>query len=296
MPTPAAEATTTTVTTVAVAETAPAPAGTIPPVAPAPRAEVHVEQFVNGDDADVAPGATLLVDDRITWTYAVTNFGNVQLHGIVLVDSLGLKPVLVSGDNGDGQLTPTETWTFRAESRVAAGPQSSVATVTALDPSENPARDDDPSYYSGVRRAVIGDIVWNDSDGNAAPGPNETGIPGAHVVITNRATGDRQTVTTDATGGYQVAVEPGDYEVSLDMDTVDGELTTADEFEFTLDEGEWYLGADFGFDDELEGDESLPLTGRTTATALRLGAVALAAGAVLLGVSRTARKRAHVGR
>ena len=85
------------------------------------------------------------------------------------------------------------------------------------------------------------------------------------------------------------------------MDTVDGELTTADEFEFTLDEGEWFLGADFGFDDEFDADlfevdGSLPFTGRATGTALRLGALVLAAGAVLLVVSRTRAHRAHVSR
>ena len=168
---------------------------------------MHVEQFVNGDDADVAPGPTLLVDDRISWTYTVTNFGNLPLHGVVLVDTLGLKPVLVGGDRGRSAGSGRDMDVpSREQSRGRAAEQRGDRHRAR--PLRQPVVDDDPSFYSGVRRAVIGDIVWNDGDGNAAPGPNETGIPGADVVITNRATGDRQTVTTDATCAYPSRSSP----------------------------------------------------------------------------------------
>ena len=289
-----AEVTSTTTTTVPLV--VPPPVATAPPVVMGPPlvAEVHVEQLVNGDDADVAPGPRIFVDDRITWTYAVTNRGNGALHGVILGDSLGLKPQLVGGDNGDGQLAPTEMWTYRAESAAATGPQRSVATVTALDLAGKPVSNDDPTHYSGMMRAVIGDTVWNDRDKNAAPGPNESGVGDARVVITNQATGDQQVVTTDESGDYRAAVEPGDYEVTLDMDSVDGELTTADEFEFSVDEGEWYLDADFGLD-EFDFGDPLPVTGSTTTTPLRIGILALAAGALLLVVIRMTHRHAAPG-
>jgi hypothetical protein len=214
------------------------------------------------------------------------NTGDVPLRDVALVDSLGLQPQRSGGGDGDDQLARSETWTYRAEASAAKGEPRSVATVTAFDSAGNRVTDEDASHYTGVMRAVIGDTVWNDRDGNAAPSPGEPGVPGARVTITNRATGARQMVTTDAMGAYRAAVEPGTYDVTLDMDSVDGELTTPDEFEFSVDEGETFLGADFGLDDFGAG-APLPFTGSATGMLLRLGVVLLATGALVVGVLRS---------
>jgi LPXTG-motif cell wall-anchored protein len=189
------------------------------------------------------------------------------------------------------QLTPTTVPGVAtvAPLPVAAPAPAPVAPVPATAPAATPPA---ATVAAPARqRAVIGDTVWNDRDENAAPSPGEPGVQGARVVIENRATGDRQLVTTDATGAYRAAVEPGDYEVTLDMATVDGELTTAEEFEFSVDEGEVYLSADFGLDG-LYGDGSLPYTGSTTTTSVTIGLLALVAGAVALGSVRLIRRRA----
>jgi hypothetical protein len=98
----------------------------------------------------------------VTWHYAVTNDGNVDLSGINLVDDNGTSgnssddflPTYVDGDDGDGILQVGETWNFTTSSLAKAGPYANTATVTANDVEDDcdntaPVSDDDTSSYTG---------------------------------------------------------------------------------------------------------------------------------------------------
>ena len=48
---------------------------------------IELEKSVNGEDADQAPGIEIPVGDTVTWTYKVTNPGDVVLSIDSLIDS-----------------------------------------------------------------------------------------------------------------------------------------------------------------------------------------------------------------
>jgi hypothetical protein len=92
------------------------------------------------EDANSAPGVPLAPNTPITWTYLVTNTGNVALSGVGVVDDEGtpsksnddFAPLYVSGDaNGNGLLDPGEAWLFTSAGVVSAKAKSGQYTSTA---------------------------------------------------------------------------------------------------------------------------------------------------------------------
>ena len=176
--------------------------------------EIHVEKFVNGEDADTAPGIELAVGDPITWTYEVTNPGNILIRDVTLADDQGLVPALVGGDDGDLELEPGETWIYEATSTAAPGAHLNIATVNGLDLLEEPVTHSDPANYNTGEvlpgeTATIGDTVWNDLNADGDQDAGELGIAGARVDVTDEGTGETRTFTTDADGKYLVGRDPG---------------------------------------------------------------------------------------
>ena len=91
---------------------------------------IDVEKATNGEDADAAPGPSIPAGGSVTWTYRVTNLGNVVVRRIVVVDDRGVVPSLTGGDaDGDGELDPGEIWTYQATGTAVAGQYRNVATV-----------------------------------------------------------------------------------------------------------------------------------------------------------------------
>src|SRR4029078_6112863 len=88
---------------------------------------INIVKLTNGNNNDVAPGPSVPVGSTVTFTYVVTNPGNVPLSGVTVRDDNGtsrntadaFNPTFVGGDtNADGLLDTSETWTFTA-SRIA---------------------------------------------------------------------------------------------------------------------------------------------------------------------------------
>src|SRR4029077_909441 len=92
---------------------------------------VKIVKYVNGQDADSAPGVHVAAGSTLTFTYVVTNTGNVPLSSVAVADSvLGRIAVPRTGDtNGNGQLDLTETWTYTKTATAAAGQVGNVGTV-----------------------------------------------------------------------------------------------------------------------------------------------------------------------
>jgi uncharacterized repeat protein (TIGR01451 family) len=123
-------------------------------------AGIQVKKFVNGFDADTSgSGPNIIQGNLVTFTYVVTNTGNVALSNVVLSDDNGtpgntaddFSPTFTTGDtDGDTQLDTTETWRYQATRSATLGAYQNVGRVTANAPSGTQLSDDDPSNYLGV--------------------------------------------------------------------------------------------------------------------------------------------------
>jgi Domain of unknown function DUF11 len=109
---------------------------------------IDVEKSTNGVDADDPTGPRVPAGSPVTWTYAVTNPGNVPIKELALVDDRGVVPQFGGGDgDGDTDLDPGEVWSYSATGTAGPGQYVNTATVTGLDLLEDPVSDSDPSHY-----------------------------------------------------------------------------------------------------------------------------------------------------
>jgi hypothetical protein len=139
---------------------------------------IHIVKFVNGQDADSPTGPHVAAPGPVTFTYVVTNTGNVPLANVVVTDDNGtaannaddFNPFFSGGDtNANGLLDLTETWTYADVTLLAvAGQQTNIATVTALDAHiGTQVTDDNPANYFGESPASDdfngdgnSDVLW----------------------------------------------------------------------------------------------------------------------------------------
>ncbi len=150
--------------------------------------EIEIVKATNGTDNAAAPGIYVAPGDPVTWTYTVTNTGNIAVAAEVsddngtpatLTDDFAAS--LVTGDtNGDDLLDLDETWTFQATGTAIAGQYQNTATVTAAPPAvtnpdgttspATPVTADDDDYYFGAEPAVAIIKAVNNDDANDTPG------------------------------------------------------------------------------------------------------------------------------
>ena len=106
-------------------------------------ASVRIKKATNGQDADNAPGPTVPVGSTVTWTYVVTNTGNVPLTGVTVTDNPnGPVPCPKS------TLAIGEVMTCTTTGVAVAGQYRNVGTVTAAWTSGS-VSDADASHYFG---------------------------------------------------------------------------------------------------------------------------------------------------
>lgn len=119
---------------------------------------IVIKKQTNGFEADGAndqdvpqlqPGAV------VTWSYVVTNSGNITfaLATVVVTDShLGVTPVLVAASdvNGDSLLAPGEVWRYTATGLAEnlAIPQPGTTVVNGCNPSQTQVPGDQPTYVN----------------------------------------------------------------------------------------------------------------------------------------------------
>ncbi|MCB2224974.1 MAG: hypothetical protein KQH83_12485, partial [Actinobacteria bacterium] len=106
--------------------------------------DVDIEKATNGYDADDPTGPYIPVDGRVTWTYVVTNTGDVDLFDLEVTDDLegdvGVIPFLAAGDSA----------TLRLRGTAEEGQYANEGCVAGTDAAGTAVEDCDPSHYYGV--------------------------------------------------------------------------------------------------------------------------------------------------
>ena len=178
-----------------------------------PRVEIAIVKLVNGVDANSPAAAPVLTPGApLTFTYVVTNPGNVPLSNVVVVDNNGTQgdgaddfsPTFAGGDtNANGLLDPGETWTYSASGTVGLVQYCNVGTVSGTNGTTVSASD--PACYRVPQVVDIAIVkLVNGQDANTpAGGPVLT--PGSAVtwtyVVTNRGTVPLSSVTVSDDNG-----------------------------------------------------------------------------------------------
>src|SRR4029079_8633277 len=123
---------------------------------------------------DIAPGPHVAVGSTVTFTYVVTDTGNVPLANVVITDDkLGTITGFTGDTNANGLLDLTETWTYTKTATALAGQQTNTGTVTAQDAiTSAPAADNNPANYFGDAPAINIVKFVNGQDADIAPGPH----------------------------------------------------------------------------------------------------------------------------
>jgi hypothetical protein len=96
--------------------------------------QISIDVKTNGTDASNSTPSDdndIEVGDTVTWTYTVSNPGNVPLSDVTVTDSGGATPAYVSGDSGNGLLDPSETWVYTATGTAVAGDYTNTGTANA---------------------------------------------------------------------------------------------------------------------------------------------------------------------
>ena len=142
---------------------------------------VNLVKLVNGQDADSPTGPHVAAGSTLTFTYVVTDTGDVPLANVVVTDDkLGPITSFTGDTNANGLLDLTETWTYTQTATALAGQQTNVGTVTGQDVNTlTTVTDDNPANYFGDAPALPpptsdfdadnkSDLLWQGDNGTAA--------------------------------------------------------------------------------------------------------------------------------
>lgn len=142
-------------------------------------AAIHLEKATNGVDADTAPGPYIETGHAITWSYTVTNTGNVDLYNVTVTDDKVAENAIHCPDDGntDNRITLLPVGASAictASGTAAAGQYANTGAVVGY-PQEAPSvSSTDPSHYYGDNGAIDIEKATNGEDADTEPGPKIT--------------------------------------------------------------------------------------------------------------------------
>lgn len=123
-----------------------------------PQPGIVIKKYTNGFDADSPDGSDvpqLQPGAVVTWTYVVTNTGNITFAqaSVVVTDSQqGISPVLVttSDENNDSLLSPGESWRYLATSIVQnlTTPTTGTVVVDGCNANDTQVPGSQPTYFN----------------------------------------------------------------------------------------------------------------------------------------------------
>jgi len=125
--------------------------------------KIDVEKLVSVDggasfeDADTAPGPTLLSGTDPVFQFVVTNTGNVTLSNVLLHDDrFDLNGAAAGTDVAIGTLAPGGTYTIASLTEpFESGQHTDTATATGTSPSGQNVTDSDPANYFGAAPPIV---------------------------------------------------------------------------------------------------------------------------------------------
>jgi len=224
--------------------------------------------------ADEDNSNSVTVDDTLTYSFLVTNTGNVTLHWVTVSDPLpglsAISPALVPSLVPGASTMFTASYTVM-QADVKAGAIFNTATARGDtpggdpdDPSDDVTDTDDELVVVGAP-ASLGNFVWHDLNANGIQDLGEPGVAGARVtligggadgVIGTGGDDTHLTTVTDERGGYafQNLISNVEYQVAFSLPS--GYVS------FTI--------PDAGGDDTVDSDAD-PLTGATPIVVLAPG-------------------------
>lgn len=147
-----------------------------------PASSLSIEKRINGDDADTAPGVTVVPGSLMTVEFLVTNTGESELTDVTVTDNVipaasivaPTTKTLAGGGTADfaGSLLPGESAVYTAQwPAPSAGVQHTniaAATGTNPDTGDDVTSPEDPANAMGSRPAILLDkiSVLEDANGN----------------------------------------------------------------------------------------------------------------------------------
>jgi uncharacterized repeat protein (TIGR01451 family) len=195
---------------------------------------IQIVKTTNGNNETVAPGHYIPIGNTVTWTYTVTNTGNVALSAIVVTDNIaGVTPAYVSGDTHNiGKLDTDETWIFTASGNAVAGQYHNTGTAKGKWACQEVNNTDDSWYFGEIPSNPGINIVkyTNNLDVTGAPGPTiAVGDPVTwKYVVTNTGNVALSTVTvTDNIAGVSPVYVSGDTDTDNYLDLTETWIFTA---------------------------------------------------------------------
>ncbi|WP_048815435.1 DUF7507 domain-containing protein [Methanosalsum zhilinae] len=165
-----------------------------------PNPAIDIEKYTNGIDADEPTGPFIHVGENVTWTYEITNIGDVPLDNVVVMDNV---TGLVADIDPADVLFPGETWIFNVTGVAEEGQYANMGNVTALYEGF-PVFDEDPSHYFGAAPSIDIEKYTNGIDADEPTGPfipvGETVTWTYNVTNTGNVDLTNVTVTDNVTG------------------------------------------------------------------------------------------------
>ena len=116
---------------------------------------ITIKKATNGQDADEAPGPSIVVGSAVSWSYVVTNTGTTPLTGILVEDDRGV-PV---GCGGLTSLAAGQVMTCTGAGVATLGQYRNVGKAKGTAPGSIVVDDTDPSHYLGVTQTPSGEIT-----------------------------------------------------------------------------------------------------------------------------------------
>lgn len=114
-------------------------------------AKIEVETAVNGSNADTATGPQIQLGSAVSWTYTVSNTGNIQLTNVQVADDQGALVTCPSTTLNAGA-----SMVCTASGIAVAGQFKNVGTATGVAACSTPVSAQDASHYLGTLPASIG--------------------------------------------------------------------------------------------------------------------------------------------